>query len=81
MTSPFTAIFESGLFYGPRRRSTWRRVSRVELIVISGEHGGEEARPDAAEILARIAAMPTSGGDPGTSENHDRILYGEQGVR
>ena len=80
MTSPFTAIFESGLLR-PTSPLDLAEGARVELIVISGEHGGEEARPDAAEILARIAAMPTSGGDPGTSENHDRILYGEQGAR
>ncbi len=30
----------------------------------------------AAEILSDIAALPSSGGDPFTSRDHDKVLYG-----
>jgi predicted DNA-binding antitoxin AbrB/MazE fold protein len=80
MTSSITAIFEAGLLR-PTVPLDLAEGARVELILISNERNGKEAGRSAASILAGIAALPTSGGDPRTSQDHDQVLYGEQGVR
>ena len=38
-------------------------------------------RRNVKELVAEIIALPTLGGDPNTSRDHDRILYGENGAR
>lgn len=49
----------------------------MELIVLSREKAGSTGE-SAAEILAQFAALSTSNGDPRTSIEHDKVLYGEQ---
>ena len=80
MTTLTTAVFEAGLLR-PTTPLALAEGTRVELIVISDEKNGRQAGRSAASILAGIAALPTSGGDPRTSQDHDQVLYGEQGAR
>jgi predicted DNA-binding antitoxin AbrB/MazE fold protein len=80
MTSSITAVFEAGLLR-PTVPLDLAEGTRVELIIINGEHNGKETGRNAASILAGIAALPTAGDDPRTSLDHDQVLYGEQGAR
>jgi predicted DNA-binding antitoxin AbrB/MazE fold protein len=80
MTTSITAVFEAGLLR-PTTPLVLAEGARVELIIISAEKNSKQAGRAAASILAGIAALPTSGGDPRTSQDHDQILYGEQGAR
>ncbi len=80
MTTSITAVFESGLLR-PTTPLKLAEGSRVKLIIVDAERNGQQTGPAAASILAEIAALPTSGGDPRTSQNHDQILYGEPGAR
>jgi predicted DNA-binding antitoxin AbrB/MazE fold protein len=79
ITTSITAVFEGGLLR-PTTPLQMAEGTRVELIVRS-EGKSVEAGRSAANILAGIAALPTTGGDPRTSEDHDQVLYGEQGAR
>ena len=80
MKSTITAVFEGGLFR-PTTPLALAEGTRVELIIVNGEKNGNISGRTAASILAEIAAMPTSGGDPRTSQDHDQILYGKQDAR
>ncbi len=79
MVTSITAIFEGGILR-PTSQLALAEGTRVELIIVNGPIAGGEQRP-AATILAEIAALPTSGGDPRTGQNHDKVLYGEEGAR
>ena len=78
MTAHFTAIYEHGLFK-PTVPISLDEGSQVEVVIISKRAGPDHRTP--AEILAEIAELPTAGGDPCTSRDHDQVLYGEQGAR
>jgi predicted DNA-binding antitoxin AbrB/MazE fold protein len=80
MTTSISAVFEGGLLR-PTTPLALAEGTRVELIVVSDEKSARLQGGNAAGILAEIAALPSFGGDPKTSEEHDQILYGEQGAR
>jgi predicted DNA-binding antitoxin AbrB/MazE fold protein len=80
MTTSITAVFEGGLLR-PTTPLALAEGTRVELIIISDESNGKEIGRSAASILVGIAALPTSGGDPRTGQDHDQVLYGKQGAR
>jgi predicted DNA-binding antitoxin AbrB/MazE fold protein len=80
VTTSITAVFEAGLLR-PTTPLLMAEGTRVELIIISAERNGKQAGRTAASILAEIAALPTAGGDPRTSQDHDQVLYGEQGAQ
>jgi hypothetical protein len=48
------------------------KKARVEVIVIALPHVVDAK--ETADILAAIAALPTAGGDPSTSHDHDQVL-------
>ena len=76
MTTSITAVFEGGLLR-PVTPLELAEGTRVELILRSDEPDGKNGRA-AASILAGIAALPTTAGDPRTSQDHDKILYGDE---
>jgi len=78
MTAQFTAIYERG-YFKPTIPISLEEGSQVEVVIISKPTTGNHRTP--AEILAEIAAMPTAGGDPFTSRDHDQVLYGTHGAR
>jgi predicted DNA-binding antitoxin AbrB/MazE fold protein len=54
--------------------------ARIEVMVIMREPTEEDRKP--ADILAAIAALPMDSGDKEFSgRDHDKILYGDKGVR
>jgi predicted DNA-binding antitoxin AbrB/MazE fold protein len=80
MITTITAVFEAGVLR-PTLPLDLAEGASVELIMVNGKKAEQQPRRSAAAILAEIAALPTAGGDPRTSEDHDKILYGEQGAR
>ena len=78
MTAQFTAIYERG-FFRPMIPISLEEGSQVEVVIVSKPTPRDPRTP--AEILESIAAMPTAGGDPCTSRDHDQVLYGEHGAR
>lgn len=80
MTKPITAVYQAGVLR-PTTPLDLADGTRVELILVSEGKNGKQPKRSAASILAEIAALPTAGGDPRTSEEHDKILYGEQGAQ
>jgi len=80
MTTSITAVFEAGLLR-PTTPLVLAEGTRVELIIISDERNGKHAGRTPAITLAEIAALPTAGGDPRTGQDHDQVLYGEQGAQ
>ena len=79
MSTSIAAVFENGAFR-PTAPLALAEGTRVELIVVTKEIEASNGNA-AAAILACIAALPTTGGDPSTSKNHDQVLYGVQGAR
>ena len=79
MTTSITAVVEGGLLR-PTMPLALANGTRVELLLVSTGNGAKPNGRSAASILAAIAAMPTAGGDPRTSQDHDQILYGEPGA-
>jgi hypothetical protein len=75
-----TAVVEAGLLR-PTTPLMLAEGTRVELLVMCDEMKGKQPGRTAASILAEIAALPTLGGDPRTGQDHDVVLYGEQGGR
>lgn len=73
MTKSITAVFEAGLLR-PTTPLELAEGTQVELIIISDARNGKQVDRDPARILTAIAALPTSGGDPRTSLEHDEIL-------
>jgi predicted DNA-binding antitoxin AbrB/MazE fold protein len=80
MTTSITAVFEGGVLR-PTTQLVLAEGTRVELIIISDEKNGKQTGRTPGSILAEIAALPTAGGDPRTSQDHDQVLYGEQDAR
>ena len=74
MTLYCTAIYEAGLLR-PNVPLNLPEGSRVEVVLLlQAPADGSPGNP--AAILAEIAKLPTSGGDPSTSREHDQVLYG-----
>jgi predicted DNA-binding antitoxin AbrB/MazE fold protein len=78
MTQAFPAVYEKGVL----RLLTPARLNegdQVQVIIIPPKATGEPESP--AEIMGQIASLPVEGsGDPWTSRDHDRVLYGEKGL-
>lgn len=75
MTTHVTAVYEGGLLR-PTAPLPLEEGAQVEVIVIGPPREGDATQ--AADILAAIAALPTTGGDPFTSRDHDQVLYGDR---
>jgi predicted DNA-binding antitoxin AbrB/MazE fold protein len=78
MTTHCTAVYEKGMLR-PTVRLPLEEGAEVQVVIIHPGPPADQKSP--TELLAEIAALPTSGGDPFTSRDHDCILYGEQGAR
>lgn len=75
MTSQFKAVYEGGLLR-PLVPISLEEGAQVEVIIVQPSTTSDGRNP--AEILGAIAALPTRGGDPLTSRDHDKALYGER---
>jgi predicted DNA-binding antitoxin AbrB/MazE fold protein len=75
MSTRFIAVYEGGLLR-PKVPISLEEGAQVEVMIIQRSTSGDSRSP--AEILAGIAALPTLGGDPFTSRDHDKVLYGER---
>ena len=79
MTTTVEAIYEQGVLRLIQPLSL-EEGTRVEIIVIMQEPTAEGRTP--ADILAAIAALPIeAGGEEFSGRDHDKILYGDKGVR
>jgi predicted DNA-binding antitoxin AbrB/MazE fold protein len=78
LTTQCTAVFEKGVLR-PTTPLQLEEGAEVQLLITPRTSTPDQRSP--AELLAEVAALPTNGGDPGTSRDHDRVLYGEQGAR
>jgi predicted DNA-binding antitoxin AbrB/MazE fold protein len=79
MTTTVEAIYEQGVLRLIQPLSL-AEGTRVEIIVITQEPTTERRTP--ADILAAIAALPIeAGGEEFSGRDHDKILYGDKGVR
>jgi predicted DNA-binding antitoxin AbrB/MazE fold protein len=77
MTTCFMAVFEKGLL----RPLVPLPLKEGELVsVLIHEVTSANQDDNVASILANIAALPTSGGDPSTSRDHDKVLCGDHGA-
>ena len=76
MTTRIEAIYEHGVLR-PLTPLALSEGQKVQVVVATQD----SAKPrSVSSILAEIAAMPVEGsGDPFTSRDHDRVLYGERG--
>ncbi len=74
MSELLSAVYESGVFH-PASRPQLDEGEHVEILV----RPRRLLKPQAvAAELAGAAALPVARpGDPLTSQNHDRVLYGE----
>lgn len=73
MTTTVYAVYENGVLR-PLAPLSLPEGQRVRVIVASEESTQSQR---AASILAEIATLPIQGsGDPFTSRDHDRALYG-----
>ena len=78
MTNTIQAVYENGVLR-PLAPLGLSEGQQVRVTVASEESPTPQG---AASILAEIAALPVEGsGDPYTSRDHDRVLYGGQGQR
>ena len=78
MTTRFTAVYEHGLLR-PTEPVSLEEGANVEVIVVQPSTATSGRR--AAEILAKIAALPLEpGGRDFAGHDHDRILYDERGT-
>ncbi len=82
MTMSISAVFEDGVLR-PTAPLKLADGARVQLIILGQKESGDDPPKAhmAASILAEIAALSTGDGDPRTSQDHDRVLYGDPGVR
>lgn len=75
MTNTVQAVYEHGVFR-PLTPLALSEGQQVQMIILPDVQGGGET---AASLLAEIAALPVEGGgDPFTSRDHDRVLYGDR---
>ena len=77
MTTQCDAVYEKGLLR-PTIPLPLREGEQVNVVIF--QRSSQSSDGNAAEILSKIAVLPTSGGDPSTSQEHDRVLYGEHGA-
>ena len=78
MTTRFTAVYEHGLLR-PTEPVSLEEGAQVEVVVV--EPAAATSGRRAAEILAKIAALPLEpGGHDFAGRDHDQILYGERGT-
>jgi predicted DNA-binding antitoxin AbrB/MazE fold protein len=76
MSISVRAIYENGVFR-PLQPLTLPEGSQVEVVI-----SADADASSAATMLAEIASLPVDGhGDPFTSRDHDRVLYGERDAR
>jgi len=81
MTQSITAVFEAGLLR-PTTPLDLTEGASVELLIITKDDTQDSPGQKAARKLAKIAASKSGHvGDPNTSRDHDKVLYGEQGAR
>lgn len=78
MTTQITAVYEGGLLR-PTAPLPLVDGTQVEIIIIGPSRVRDATQ--VAEALAAIAALPTTGGDPHTSRDHDQVLYGDRGAQ
>lgn len=79
MATTVTAVIEGGLLR-PDVPLGLAEGTRVEVIILPQENLAVDGR-SAAAILAAIASLPTEGGEPSTSSDHDKVLYGDREAR
>jgi predicted DNA-binding antitoxin AbrB/MazE fold protein len=75
MTTQFPAIVEQGVLR-PLVPVSLQEGITVTVIVRESDQFKPTSNP--AEILARIAALPSIPGDPTAGDRHDEILYGDE---
>jgi predicted DNA-binding antitoxin AbrB/MazE fold protein len=75
MTITAEAIYENGML----RPLTPLALSEGQRVRVSVASEGSTGSESIASVLAEIAALPIQGGgDPFTSRDHDRVLYGPE---
>ena len=75
MTARFTAIVDHGLLR-PTVPIEFEEGTTVEVVVVSQATDNQPS--NAAQILADLAKLATTSGDPATGRDHDRVLYGSE---
>ena len=78
MTTTVEAIYEHGVLRLIQPLSL-AEGTRVEVIVLTQEPTAEGRTP--ADILATIAALPMEADEEISGRDHNKILYGDKGVR
>jgi predicted DNA-binding antitoxin AbrB/MazE fold protein len=76
MTSRFVAVFENGVLR-PTVPLPLKEGDKVNVLIYQSTSINNQDH--VADILAKIAALPTLGGDPSTSREHERVIYGDHG--
>jgi hypothetical protein len=75
MTARFTAIVDHGLLR-PTVPIEFEEGATVEVVVVY--QPAVDQPSNAAQILADLAKLVTTSGDPATGRDHDRIIYGSE---
>jgi predicted DNA-binding antitoxin AbrB/MazE fold protein len=75
MTARFTAIVDHGVLR-PTIPVQLEEGATVEVVVVSQPEMPTAA--NAAAILADLAKLASSHGDPATGIEHDRVIYGAE---
>lgn len=81
MTTTIHAVYAGGMLR-PKQPLNLAEGTEVEVIVIERPSLSAPDPRKAAQALLEIAALPIEGDrTPFSGEDHDKILYGEQGAR
>jgi len=75
MTSRFTAVVDHGLLR-PTVPVELEEGATVEVVVVS--QAAEPIAANPAEVLANLAKLAMTRGDPATGTEHDRVIYGSE---
>jgi len=75
MTSRFPAIVDHGVLR-PTVPVELEEGATVEVVIVP--HPSPSSQRNPAEILARLAKLATSSGDPRTGLDHDQVIYGSE---
>ncbi len=79
MTITCSAVYEKGVLR-PLTPPDLKEGEQVEVIILAPRPA--DGPKTLTQALLEIAALPVEGGgDPLTSQEHDRALYGEKGAR